>query len=229
MKLSGRLALALAAVLFANPAHAEDLPGTAARIDVSGLAFERELNGGAARSTATPEGVTITSGAKTDFFRETDAATAYANAPVILTAIDNTRPFTFTARVMPELASTYDAGALYLWEREDKWLKFAFERDERGLSRMVTVRTLGTSDDNNHDAVSAGSAYLKVSSDTVSLGLYYSLDGQSWQLVRVFRNDYPPRLWLGASAQSPLGAGNRVRFEAIALTDRSVADFRKGQ
>jgi regulation of enolase protein 1 (concanavalin A-like superfamily) len=124
---------------------------------------------------------------------------------VLLTAIDNTKPFTFTTRVTPVLHETYDAGALYLWVREDHWLKMAMERDERGLSRIVTVRTHGTSDDNNHDAISAKSAFLRVSSDTSSIGFYYSLDGKSWQLVRVFRNDYPPRLWLGLSAQSPMG------------------------
>lgn len=205
------------------------MPVAPAAISANGITFQRQLNGGAAATQTSPDGVTIASGAKTDFFRETDGVTAYANAPVILTGIDNTRPFTFIARVTPELGATYDAGALYFWTRDDKWLKFAFERDERGLSRIVTVRTDGTSDDNNHDVVSAGSVFMKVSSDTVSLGFYYSVDGQSWQLVRVFRNHYPARLWLGLSAQSPTGAGNWARFEAVQLTNLSVSDFRTGQ
>ncbi|MFY8193707.1 MAG: DUF1349 domain-containing protein, partial [Novosphingobium sp.] len=154
---------------------------------------------------------------------------SYGNAPVLLTAIDNSRPFSFSVRVTPSLIETYDAGALYLWVDGENWLKFAFERDENGRSRIVTVRTHGTSDDNNPDAVASESVFLKVSSDTTSLAFYYSVDGLSWQLVRVFRNDYPARVWLGLSAQSPLGAGNRAEFSLLRLTDASVKDFRKGE
>jgi hypothetical protein len=228
-KIIRRIVLFLTLSIASVSARAEDLPGTPAAISVNGVSFQRQLNGGAAAAQPTPDGISITGGAKTDFFRETDGATAYATAPVILSAIDNTRPFTFIARVTPELGANYDAGALYRWAREDKWLKFAFEWDERGLSRIVTVRTYGTSDDNNHDVLTAGSAFMTISSDTVSLGFYYSVDGRSWQLVRVFRNDYPPRIWLGLSAQSPTCAGNRARFEAVQLTSRSVTDFRTGQ
>ena len=221
--------LLVAAILLSRTAQAEELPGTAASITVSGIVFERQLNGGAATAAPTPDGLTITSGAKTDFFRETDGITAYGNAPVILTSVDNTRPFTFTVKVAPQFGATYDAGALYMWERNDKWLKFAFERDERGQSRIVTVRTHGTSDDNNHDVVPEKSAYMRVSSDTVSLGFYYSVDGRSWHLVRLLRNDYPPRSWLGLSAQSPTGFGSRASFTEIRMSDRSVGDFRAGQ
>ena len=147
----------------------------------------------------------------------------------MLTRIDNTRPFTFSSRIEPTLVDTYDAGALYLWVGETRWLKMALERDERGLSRVVTVRTEGTSDDNNHDVIEAKSAHFKISSDTRSIGFYYSVDGETWQLVRVFRNDYPPELWLGLSAQSPIGKGNTARFDKLSLTERSVTDFRMGK
>ena len=223
-------ALALMGMLaFSEPASAQEMPGVAAQIDAAGMRFTRALNGGADAARVSQGEVTITSGPKTDFFRETDSKTAYGNAPVLLTAIDNTKPFTFTTRVTPVLHETYDAGALYLWVREDHWLKMAMERDERGLSRVVTVRTHGTSDDNNHDAISAKSAFMRVSSDTSSIGFYYSLDGKSWQLVRVFRNDYPPRLWLGLSAQSPMGDGNSARFETPTLSGKSIANFRMGE
>lgn len=194
-----------------------------------GIAFDRALNGATAAAVSSADRLVIESGPKTDFFRETDGVTSYGNAPVLLTRVDNTRPFSFSTRVSPGLVETYDAGALYLWVDEKNWLKFAFERDENGRSRIVTVRTHGTSDDNNHDVVAGDSVYLKVSSDATSLGFYYSGDGKSWQLVRVFRNDYPAQVWLGLSAQSPLGKGNRVEFTSLRLTDVSVKDFRKGE
>jgi regulation of enolase protein 1 (concanavalin A-like superfamily) len=93
---------------------------------------------------------------------------------------------------------------------------------------MVTVRTTGTSDDNNHDVVAAKSVRMKISSDTKTVAFYYSLDGREWQLIRLFRNDYPQKLWLGVSAQSPLGEGNSVTFDAVTLTQTSISDFRLG-
>lgn len=105
----------------------------------------------------------------------------------------------------------------------------AMERDERGAARIVTVRTNGTSDDNNHDAIRARSAWLRISSDTTSIGFYYSLDGKIWQLASVFRNDYPPHFWLRLSAQSPVGEANHVRFSQMRLTGESVRDFRAGE
>lgn len=223
------MAVLAGALVLASPAPGQDLPGSAANVATSGIVFERALNGGDGATTAHSGDLVIHSGPKTDFFRETDGTTAYGNAPVLLSRVDNTRPFTFTVRVAPDLRETYDAGALYLWVREDKWLKFAFERDEHGLSRIVTVRTDGTSDDNNHDAVAAPAVHLRISSDTRSIGFYYSRDAKTWQLVRVSRNDYPATLWLGLSAQSPLGAGNEARFSEMRMSPVSIKDFRAGE
>jgi len=103
------------------------------------------------------------------------------------------------------------------------------ERDERAKNRIVSVRTAGTSDDNSHDVVASASAMMKISSDTETVGLYYSLDGTDWQLVRLFKNDYPPKIWLGISTQSPVGAGTSTRFDRLSLTATSISDFRLGK
>jgi regulation of enolase protein 1 (concanavalin A-like superfamily) len=105
----------------------------------------------------------------------------------------------------------------------------AFEMDERRRTRMVTVRTTGTSDDNNHDVVTQQSVHMKISSDTKTVGFYYSLDDQSWQLIKLFKNEYPQKIWMGASAQSPVGNGMSATFEGVSLTQKSVADFRLGK
>lgn len=36
-----------------------------------------------------------------------------------------------------------------------------FEQDERGKHRVVTVRTVGTSDDNNHEVIEQDNIYYK--------------------------------------------------------------------
>jgi regulation of enolase protein 1 (concanavalin A-like superfamily) len=110
--------------------------------------------------------LTLASEAGSDNFRGPDGKLSNHSAPLLLTEVDNKRPFTLTARITPTFLKTYDAGTLYVYVREDLWLKMAMEMDERGKHRMVSVRTIGTSDDNNHDVIEAKSVYMKISSDT---------------------------------------------------------------
>jgi hypothetical protein len=224
-----RPALPLLALLLVAPdARAQPVKDEAHRIALPGTVFTRSLNGAAAGAKVEGSRITLASGAKSDNFRDPDGKLSNSSAPALLAEVDNTQPFTLTARVTPTLRETYDAGALYIWVREDLWLKMAMERDERGKARIVTVRTIGTSDDNNHDVVEAEGVRMKISSDTRTVGFYYSLDGSSWQLVRLFRNDYPKSIWLGISSQSPVGNGTSAEFDDVTLTRTSVADFRLG-
>ncbi len=193
------------------------------------VTFSGALNGAEKMVTLRDQQLVIASQAKSDYFNEPDESAQFGNAPILLTPLNNRQPFTWTATIQPVFATTYDAGAIYLYVDQGQWLKFAFEQDERGNKRIVTVRTRGTSDDNNHDIISQEAIDLKISSDGKSIGFYYSTDHTNWQVVRVFKNDYPDQLWLGISAQSPWGEGNKVTFSNCALTPGSVKDFRKGE
>ena len=55
-----------------------------------------------------------------------------------------------------------------------------------------------------------------------------TLDNKSWQLIRLFKNDYPAAIWVGISTQSPLGEGTSAVFEDVSLTEQSISDFRLG-
>jgi regulation of enolase protein 1 (concanavalin A-like superfamily) len=166
--------------------------------------------------------------AKCDNFNDPDGKLSNNTAPVLLSRVNNTKPFTLSAKVTPTFLETYDAGTMYVYFNEKYWLKFAFERDERMRTRIVSVRTIETSDDNNHDVVDSTSVYMKISSDTKTIGYYYSLDKENWQLVRLYRNDYPAEIWVGVSTQSPLGNGTNATFEECLLTESSIKDFRMG-
>ncbi|MCC6724857.1 MAG: DUF1349 domain-containing protein [Saprospiraceae bacterium] len=194
------------------------------------LPFEQALNGPAG-GFATVEGNTITmkAGKQTDFFIEPGTPPyEFANAPLLLKTLDNTKPFTFSCKTTPTHKVKYDAGMAFIFVDEKNWLKFAFEADERLNRRLVTVKTADFSDDNNHDAVKSDFVYLKISSDTKVVGFYYSLDNKEWQLVRVFKNEYPPVIRVGIGTQSPAGEGNSSIFEAIQFSEQSVKDFRMG-
>ncbi len=199
-------------------------------ISINEILFSKSLNNAHKQTHQINDNkVEIISAAKTDYFNTPDGKQKHCNAQILLTPLDNSKPFTFTAKVTPEFAETYDAGALYIFVNNDNWLKLAFEMDERKLTRIVSVRTNVTSDDNNHDVVSEKHAYLKISSDTKSIGYYYSLDKINWQLVRVFGNNFPTELYLGISSQSPLGEGIKTTIEDISLSNEAIKDFRKGE
>jgi uncharacterized protein len=222
------LSIAMLLLLYAS-AGAQDLGRSATKVVLPGVAFDLALNEAEQYVQSAAGRLTLRSPAKRDNFRDPNGKLSNNTAPMLLSAVDNKKPFTFTAKVTPTFLDTYDAGALYIWVRDDLWLKMAMERDERRRTRLVTVRTTGTSDDNNHDVVTASSVYMKISSDTTTVGFYYSLDNKQWQLIRLFRNEYPAKIWLGVSSQSPVGKGNSSVFEDVVLTQTSIADFRLGQ
>lgn len=181
--------------------------------------------------------LTIHSGIESDYFNAPDGVERKSNAPILLSEIDNSKPFTFTAKFEPEFSAIYDGGAMYIYCNDDLWQKFAFEMDERGITRMVTVRTVNTSDDNNHDAVAQKEVYMKISSDTKKLGFYYSLDGKQWQLVRLYKNEYPAMIMIGLSSQSPTSKGISSKsqtgniktiFSEIELSNKPIQNFRLG-
>lgn len=210
------------------PVTAQDLGSVATNVELSGITFDLALNGAQDHMKVDEGRLSLSSPAKRDNFRDPNGKLSNNTAPMLLSKVDNTKPFTLTAKVTPTFGDTYDAGTLYIWVRDDLWLKMAMERDERGRTRLVTVRTTGTSDDNNHDVVTAPSVYMKISSDTTTVGFYYSIDNKQWQLIRLFKNEYPPTLWLGVSSQSPMGDGNTTLFEEVTLTRTNIADFRQG-
>ncbi|WP_226929287.1 DUF1349 domain-containing protein [Janthinobacterium aquaticum] len=202
--------------------------GTPCSLQLPGIHFTRCLNQADEYASIDGAAITISSAARRDYFNDPNGKLSNNTAPVLLAELDNTRPFTLTAMVRPGFHTSYDAGALYLFASERLWQKFALERDERGVTRVVSVRTVDTSDDNNHQSIAAPEVYLKISSDTRTVGLYFSTDKVSWNLARLYGNDYPPRLYAGLSSQSPLGSGNASTFIDPVLSADCVNDFRLG-
>lgn len=202
--------------------------GEECSVKFSGIEFTKSFNDAKALTTVEVDKLELKCNAKCDNFIDPDGKLSNSNAPILLTKIDNSKPFTFTAKVTPTFLDKYDSGALFIYLNKKWWFKFAFERDELMRTRAVTVRTIETSDDNDHDIINSTSVYMKISSDTKTIGFYYSLDKDNWQLVRLFHNDYPAETWVGLSVQSPMGDGTNSTFEECSLTQTSIKDFRMG-
>jgi uncharacterized protein len=212
----------------AGHVSAQNVKTEECQIKLPGITFTRSLNGASDHAKISDGKLTLASEAKRDNFRDPGGKMSNNTAPLLLTEIDNKQPFTLTAKITPAFLKTYDAGTLYIWVKDDLWLKMAMEMDEHHKPRMVTVRTIGTSDDNDHDVITEKSVYMKISSDTKTVGFYYSLDNKSWQFLRLFKNDYPATIWVGISAQSPIGEGMSTLFEDVTLTKQSISNFRLG-
>jgi regulation of enolase protein 1 (concanavalin A-like superfamily) len=222
-------ALSLLLLCFtASQANSQDVKSEACHITLPGITFTRSVNAAAAHAQIENGRLTLSSEARRDTFRDPDNKFTSNTAPILLTEVDNRKPFTLTAKVTPTFLKTYDAGALFIFVKDDLWFKLAMEMDERHKPRMVSVRTIGTSDDNDHDVIPEKSVYMKISSNARDVGFYYSLDGKNWQLIRLFKNDYPASIWVGISTQSPIGEGTSAVFEGLSLTQQSISDFRLG-
>lgn len=166
-----------------------------------------------------------------DFFLDpNEGKLTNATLPILLAEIDNTRPFTLTAKVTPEFTpeGLYNAADLIVFANDTLWQKLCFEQDERGRHRIVSVRTQGTSDDNNHEQLTAPSVYLKLSSDTHTIASYYSLDKKEWHMVRLYENYYPAKIWIGVSSQCPKSGTCTSLFENVTFEQTNVSDFRMG-
>ena len=190
------------------------------------------LNGADSCVTEKDGVITFRAPEHTDIFIDpNDAKLTQSSAKVLFTEVDNTKPFTFKARIKPGFTPNglYHQGSFVVMANDTLYQKFCFEQDERGKHRVVTVRTIGTSDDNNHEVITQDFIYYKISSDTRTIASYYSLDGKEWQMVRLYRNNYPRNLKVGISSMAPQEDVCVSEFSELSLSTETVGDFRMGE
>lgn len=199
-------------------------------ITIGGVKFNKAKNMAAGKIEMTGDTVKFVAGPQTDYFRSPDGS-VINSSPVIFTEIDNTKPFTFTAKVNPKFTETgtYSAGVLYVYDNDTHCQKVCFEQDEYGEHRVVTVRTIGTSDDNNHQSILGDAVYMRFSSNGTTIGTYYSEDGKEWHMARLYQNDFPDKLLLGLSSQSPKDNEHTCYFTEVSLVEKATSDFRNGK
>lgn len=213
-------------------ADAREVVGTACNIEFGGIKFTNAINGADTLVQQDGNKLVFKVAGEKDYFSDPDGKLSNTSSPLLLTQIDNTKPFTLTSKVTPSFTKEgmYNAGVLFLYASDALYQKFCFEQSEDGQHRIVTVRTQETSDDNNHDVVTQPFVYMKISSDTKTIASYYSLDNRKWQMVRLYKNNYPAAFYVGLSSQCPVDkAGSSATFEDLSLTQTNVKNFRTGE
>ncbi|MCG5450390.1 DUF1349 domain-containing protein [Micromonospora hortensis] len=140
-----------------------------------------------------------------------------------------TGDFQFSARVTVGFAATFDAGVLLLWLDERRWAKLCFEFSPAGDPMIVSVICRGVADDANAFVVPDRSVWLRVSRVDGVYAYHASVDGETWQLIRVFLLDpATSRDRIGFAGQSPTGAGCGVTFDEITFRAERLGDLRDG-
>jgi regulation of enolase protein 1 (concanavalin A-like superfamily) len=137
--------------------------------------------------------------------------------------------FQLGARVTVDFQAQYDAGVLLLWVDEARWAKFCFEFSPAAEPMVVSVVTLGVSDDANAFVVPERSVWLRVSRVDRVYAFHASTDARTWRMVRVFSlGDSVAAHQIGLEAQSPTGDGCTVTFDEIRFAAHRLRDMRDG-
>jgi len=148
------------------------------------------------------------------------------NAPFYYTLVKG--DFVLKARVSLKFVSDYDAGALLFMQDLKTWVKLAFEQTDFGTRAVVSVVTRVHSDDANGCNVEGETVWLQMARAGDHFALHYSLDGERYDMVRVFRLKAARTLKVGLLAQSPLGEDGERVFEHVSLEERTIGNLRSG-
>ena len=171
-------------------------------------------------------GLRIHAPAKTDYFQNPNGDPGSDSAPYLWLPVEG--DFVARAHIRPSFTSTYDAGALMVRHDETHWAKICFEATDFGTHAAVSVVTNGVSDDANGANLAAETLWLQVVRQGNLFGQHYSLDGQSWRMVRYFALPLPQQVKVGLVAQSPVGTGTAIDFFSFSIEPRRISNMRAG-
>jgi regulation of enolase protein 1 (concanavalin A-like superfamily) len=166
--------------------------------------------------------IILTAGEKTDMFRDPNVTYNTDNAPKLLFKADS--DFVLTASIEHGFENKWDGGAIVLKQDSLNWIKFCFEKDYTGARRVVSVVTKNISDDCNSVEIPGNNVFYKVAKAGNVITLYYSLNGQTWFLVRHLQFETTGPLQVGFLAQSPTGKSCKVTFAQVTYTVKKIKD-----
>ena len=124
--------------------------------------------------------------------------------------------------------STFDAAVLAVWGDRDHWAKLCFEYSPQGEAMVVSVVTNEFSDDCNSTLVAEGAVHLRVTRYRAGWAFHSSVDGHSWDFVRIFRLAHDGPVSVGFLSQAPFGESCIAEFRNISYSAATPADFRDG-
>ncbi len=164
--------------------------------------------------------------AQVDYFQDPVGKIQKDDAPYLYREV--TGDFRARVKVRPDHDTMYDAGALMVRQDASHWAKLCYEGTDFGTTAAISVVTDGTSDDANGADLVSPELWLQVVRQGDVFALHYSLDGENWRMVRLFRLALPETVKVGLVAQCPIGMGTRVDFYDFSISQQPVANIRAG-
>lgn len=177
--------------------------------------------------------LTITAPADTDYFsnpgqqaKEGITPESYANAPFGHNEV--TGDFVLRAKVSHGFVDVYDAAVLMIMKDEHVWAKACFEKTDFDTHAVVSVVTNHLSDDANGCNIEGSSVWLQACRVGDAFAFHYSLDGETFYMMRYFTIPVGDTVKAGLLAQAPRGRGGERVFEHISLEHKTVGNIRAG-
>lgn len=169
-----------------------------------------------ARWQAQPDGLQMTTDPKTDYWRKTHYGFIRDNGHFYFQEVSGN--FVAQVKFTGQYRDLYDQAGLMVRLGENNWMKCGVEF-VHGVQQASAVVTREFSDwsvtplPNN-----PASIWLRVVGDGTALEVHYSLDGDSYTMLRMAYLPVVDQVQVGLMACSPDGNGFDVTFEAFSVT-----------
>ncbi|GAF66922.1 hypothetical protein BTS2_3828 [Bacillus sp. TS-2] len=149
------------------------------------------------------------------------------NAPYFYTEVEG--DFVMSAKVSLTFKDTYDASAIMIHQNEECWAKACFEKTDFNKHAVVSVVRNKMTDDANGNNIERDTVWLQVVRVGRSFSFHYSLDGEIYEMMRVFNLPVTETIKVGLVAQAPIGNGGERYFSEFKLEKKTVKNIRLGQ
>jgi len=129
--------------------------------------------------------------------------------------------FTLQVKIRADFSHLYDQAGLFLQDDEDHWVKAGIEfNDDRPSTGSVVTRK--TSDwSTGLFSGDPGAFWMRATLENEALRIQYSVDGQTWPLLRLCHWPQRQQRFVGVMACTPERQGLDVAFESFTLSTPS--------
>lgn len=159
--------------------------------------------------------ITVTSGGKTDFWRETHYGFIRDNGHFFYQEI--TGDFIIEVKVNGEYQDLYDQAGIMVRLDEANWLKCGIEFVE-GVQQISAVVTRDYSDWSVVPAPqNPASIWLRLTRRGTAVEIHYSFDGKEYTMLRLAYLTPAQTLTAGVMCASPEGNGFPITFEKLKI------------
>lgn len=149
------------------------------------------------------------------------------NAPFLYKEVEG--DFVMRVEVSHPFKDMYDASTIMVMQDDTLWAKACFEKTDLGTQAVVSVVTNKTSDDANGNTIDQDSVWLQVARVNNGFSFHYSLDGNEFNMMRVFSLPVDSIVKVGLVAQAPDGNGGPRYFKNFSLEKKTISNIRMGK